>query len=225
MKKKSNTRAKSKSISSDELREILKILKESSIKMVDLVEHGCNETDQGRELVEGLIMDIIASEKRVDRLKEEFIKNLYTKKRYLPTFQKLDNVMIINKLDEIEDLIEIVARYFKIYPYHFHDDIKEDLKAFARESGDVVVSLSEAVRLMYLDFNGAQDACLVVENERREARESQWHLQEKLFKLDITARDLMMVRALIRVIIKVVEKCEMFSDDLRSIAIKYSALD
>lgn len=213
-------------LDNQELEEILKILERSAILLKDLIGSTSAESPGGiQDETESIVSEIISNEKRVDRLKEAFIENLYVKKRYLPTFQKVDNLMIINQLDEIQDEIEIVARYYQVYLYHFPVSLEKDIISFTKESTDVVLRLIEAVRFIYLNFEEAQLACKRVEDERREARESQWTLLKNLYGLDVEVKELLLIRSLIRAILKVVETCEVFSDDLHGLTIKYMVLE
>ncbi|MHA1370970.1 MAG: DUF47 domain-containing protein [Promethearchaeota archaeon] len=213
------------SVSNTELANILETLKNSANKIVELIKMICDDSVKSEEKEKELISSIIADEKKVDRLRESFIEKLYTKKGFLPKFVANDNLFIIERLDAVEDDMEIVARYCNLYQYKIPDPLKPDFIRLADEAEDVVKKLVNAVTLLYQDFSKAKKATDEIQTERRDAREVQWELMKQLHALDVDPKSTFMLQALIRILMKVVDKSEEFSDILYSMAIKYMVLD
>nr|MDO8083855.1 DUF47 family protein [Candidatus Sigynarchaeum springense] len=99
------------------LQEMLDALKKQSQLTEELVKQACDGSDKAAIRVKALVSDVIALEKKIDRLKEAFIETLYAEKGFLPNIQKNDYLFITENIDEIADEIEIVARQFQIYDY------------------------------------------------------------------------------------------------------------
>lgn len=207
------------------LSEILDVLVKSSSDIEKLVDLACKGVTNTSVEMKNVINDMITEEKMIDRLKESFVENLYKKKGFLPTFQKVDYIKIIEKLDDISDEMEIVARFFQVYPYTFHEDLKGDMEKLGKEVADVVRKLVYTVQMLFDDFSKVQGASDAVQSERREAREAQWAAMEKLFSLELHAKDYLMINNLIRMLLKVADKAEEFSDEIDALAIKYAMLD
>lgn len=208
-----------------ELSETLSLLVTTSKLVLDLITISFNDTEEDNEKIIEISNQIIKNEQRVDRLKEQFTENLFHKKRFLSSMQKIDNVTIIEWLDDTQDQLEIVARYFQIYNFKIPSDLEDDMIRYTKECMDVVSRFSEAVGKIYTSFKEAKIMSEQVQNERREARESQWKLLESLFKLDADPKDLIMIKTLIRILIKAVDRAEGYSDGIRRMAIKYMVLD
>ena len=216
---------KKKDAKGKDLSEILDVMVKSADNIEKLMDLACEDVTNKSLEMKRVINDIITEEKMIDRLKEDFIHNLYTKKGFLPTFQKVDYVRMIEKLDDISDEIEIVARFFQVYPYKFHEDLKDDMDKLSKEVADVVRNLVSTVRLLFDDFKKVHESSEAVQDERREAREAEWIAMEKLFSLELHAKDYLMINNLIRMLLKVADKAEEFSDEINALATKYAMLD
>ncbi|MFX0101974.1 MAG: DUF47 family protein [Candidatus Hodarchaeota archaeon] len=218
-------KTKEKKLQNEEINQILDVMKNSAKDLRKLIDVVCNKNPADDYKADGLIESVITAEKKVDRLKEDFIEKLFKKKGFLPTFQKMDNLRIVEKLDKIEDNMEVVARFFQIYDYNFPQEIKDSINLLGGEVTDVITALTETVFWLYKDFSKALEMTVKVQDERREAREKQWDLMEQLFTLDIRGKDMFMINNMIRILMKVVDASEEFSDELNTLALKYLFLD
>ncbi len=200
-------------------------LKMQSKEMEELVREGCNGSDKAVTRVKALVPDVITLEKKIDRLKEAFIKRLYTQKGFLPNIQKNDYLFITENLDEIADEIEIVARQFQIYDYTFPDSVKTDFISLAIAVNNTVVSLADQVIYLFRDFKRAGSTWAKVQEERRLAREVSWSLLHEILEIQIEHKHFIMLRALVKSLIAVGDKAEDFSDSINALAVKYLSLD
>jgi predicted phosphate transport protein (TIGR00153 family) len=208
-----------------ELQEMVDALKQQSKKMEELVQQACDGSDKAVIAVKGLVSDVIALEKKIDRLKETFIEKLYTQKGFLPNIQKNDYLFITENIDEIADEIEIVARQFQIYDYTFPSSVKNDFFSLAIAVNNTVASLAEQVIYLFQDFKIAGSTWNKVQEERRVAREVSWSLLREILGLEVDHKHFLMLRALVKSLIAVADKAEDFSDSINALAVKYLSLD
>ena len=216
---------KKKGSGGNDIYEILDVMVKSANNIEKMMDLACEGITNSSLEMKNVINDMITEEKMIDRLKESFVENLYKKKGFVPTFQKVDYIRIIEKLDDISDEMEIVARFFQVYPYTFHEDLKDNMDKLSDEVADVVRKLVFTVQMLFDDFSKVQGASDAVQNQRREARQAQWAAMEKLFSLELHAKDYLMINNLIRMLLKVADKAEEFSDEIDALAIKYAMLD
>lgn len=205
--------------------EILDVLTRMAGMLVSLLER-TSACDDGA--IESLVHGIIAGEKRVDRLREKHVQELFTKKRFLPSFQKADSMKIVSLLDDVTDRIELVARHVDIFAparAKIPDALQEGVKTCAKLTTDVVVALAEAVRLVHVDFTRAMGACDAVQDKRRIARDTQWTLLKNLVASGIDVRLTFWLHNLVRLVVDIADKAEELSDEIHGLAIKYLVLD
>ncbi len=200
-------------------------LRLQSQKIEELVKQACDGSDKAVIRVQALVSDVIALEKKIDRLKENFIKTLYTQKGFLPNIQKNDYLFITENIDKIADEIEIVARQFQIYDYTFPDTVKNDFISLAIAVNNTVASLTEQVIYLFKDFKRAGSTWIKVQEERRVAREVSWSLLREILEIDVGHKQFLMLRALVKSLIAVADKAEDFSDSINALAVKYISLD
>jgi predicted phosphate transport protein (TIGR00153 family) len=193
--------------------------------MEELVRKACDGSDKAVILVKALVPDVITLEKRIDRLKEDFIEKLYTQKGFLPNIQKNDYLFITENIDEIADEIEIVARQFQIYDYTFPDSVKNDFISLAIAVNNTVASLANQVIYLFQDFKIAGSTWVKVQEERRVAREVSWSLLREILGIEVDHKQFLMLRALVKALIAVGDKAEDFSDSINALAVKYMSLD
>ncbi len=200
-------------------------MKQQSQRTEELVRQACDGSDKAAVRVKALVSDVIALEKKIDRLKETFIKKLYTQKGFLPNIQKNDYLFITENIDEIADEIEIVGRQFQIYDYTFPDIVKNDFISLAIAVNNTVVSLADQVIYLFKDFKHAGSTWIKVQEERRVAREVSWSLLREILEIDVNHKHFLMLRALVKSLIAVGDKAEDFSDSINALAVKYMSLD
>lgn len=200
-------------------------MQDQARKIVELIQQAYNPDSKARLAVDALVVDIISCEKRIDRLKEAFIEKLYIQKTFLPNMQKNDYLYVVENLDEIADEMEIVGRQFQIFDFSFPDELKNDFIGLAEDIAAAVASLVDHVILLFKDFKMSQPAWRRVQDVRRNAREENWTLQAKLLALDQDFKQMLMLRALVKILINVADKAEDFSDNLNAIAIKYLRIE
>jgi len=212
-------------VNSPEFNEILDVLQVQAKKIVELIQQACVPDSKAKLAVDALVVDIITCEKRIDRLKEAFIEKLYLQKTFLPNMQKNDYLYVVENIDEIADEMEIVGRQFQIFDFSFPDELQNDYIGLAEAIANVVASLVDHVVFLFKDFKMSHPAWIHVQDERRNAREMHWTLQSKLLSLDLDFKHLLMLRALVKILINVVDKAEDFSDNLNALAIKYLRIE
>ena len=78
---------------------------------------------------------VIKSEKKCDKLKDEYIQILFQNKRALP-FLVEDRYKIIKLVDQVLGSIEFFARFLKIYPFELYDDISKEFKEIIKNNGE-----------------------------------------------------------------------------------------
>jgi predicted phosphate transport protein (TIGR00153 family) len=174
------------------------------------------------KLDKGELQEIINSEKRCDRLKEEYIEQLFKKKRALP-FIVEDRYKMILKLDAVIDNIEIVARYLRIYPFTMIEEINKDFSTLNKLLLDTVITLIECSKLIEADFNQARDKTMEIEDLRREAFNLKFELLEHLFELEKEKdpKKILLTSELISEMYSVIGRSEELADYLEGLIIKY----
>ncbi|NMC04092.1 MAG: DUF47 family protein [Candidatus Lokiarchaeota archaeon] len=204
---------------------MLACLLEQARSMEDLVERACDGSSEARVLVMQLVTDVIRGEKEIDRLKELFTERLYKEKRFLPNFQKNDYLFICESIDDVADEIEIVGRQFQIYSFDFPKGVMMDFIGLAKAVNNTIKRLSDQLTFLFKDFSRSNVSWERTQAERRGAREISWSLHQAILAADISHKDLLMQRALVKTLISVADKAERFSDSINALAIKYLTLD
>lgn len=171
----------------------------------------------GRDELNG----VIQSEKRCDRLKEEYITILFKDKRALP-FLVEDRYKIISMVDKINGKNEFIARFLRVYPYNeVYQDILENFKALCDSCLHSVEELINCTTLIETDFNGAYEKTFEIETLRRNARKIKFKLLEIVYKKKDDLIKVYLTSKLITYIYEVISWAEEISDYLRSLIIKY----
>lgn len=180
-----------------------------------------NEFLEGK-LNKGELQEVINSEKKCDRLKEEYIEQLFKKKRALP-FIVEDRYKMILKLDAVIDSIEIVARYLGIYPFAMIKEINKDFSTLNKLLLDTAIALIECSRLIETDFNQARDKTMEIEDLRRDAFNLKFDLLENLFGLEKEKdpKKIFLTSELITQMYSVIGRSEELADYLEGLIIKY----
>ncbi|TFF85569.1 MAG: DUF47 family protein [Promethearchaeota archaeon] len=180
-----------------------------------------NEFLEGK-LNKGELQEVINSEKKCDRLKEEYIEQLFKKKRALP-FIVEDRYEMILKLDVVIDSIEIVARYLGIYPFAMIEEIKKDFSTLNKLLLDTIIALIECSRLIETDFKQARDKTMEIEDLRRDAFNLKFELLEHLFELEKEKdpKRILLTTELIKQMYSVIGRSEELADYLEGLIIKY----
>lgn len=173
------------------------------------------------KLVRDELNGVIQSEKRCDRLKEEYITILFKDKRALP-FLVEDRYKIISMLDKINGKGESIARFLRVYPYNeVYQDILEKFKALCDSCLHSVEELVNCTTLIETDFNGAYKKTFEIETLRRNSRKIKFKLLDIVYKKKDDLMKVYLTSKLITYIYEVISWAEEISDYLRSLIIKY----
>lgn len=163
---------------------------------------------------------VISCEKKCDRIKEQFIMELFKNKRALP-FLVEDRYQIITLLDVIANKSEDIARYLEIYPFEITKDITEGLKTL----NDLYLQSSEKIiectSLMETDFKSAHKITFEIEALRRDAHDLKFILIGLLFKHEDKPLYVSITWKIITKLYSIIAWIERMSDYLEGLILKY----
>ena len=192
-----------------------------------------NEVLKGVKLLHTLIHDfinhkldkskldgVIQAEKKCDRIKDKYVQVLFQNKRALP-FLVEDRYKIITLVDEALGKVEFFARFLKIYPFEFYDEISNKFSRICQICSELMDELVETLELMETDFDAAYENTFQIEATRREARKIKFELLEILFKKTDNPIKVYLTSKLVTYLYDVIAHIEDIADYLRGLIIKY----
>ena len=172
------------------------------------------------KLIDDKFQEVIACEKRADKLKEQYLELLFKDKKALP-FLVEDQYKIITSLDKIVNKSEFIARYMMIFPFEIYDDLREDFSALNKLYMDITNQLLNCTLLMETNFDSSYELTFEIENLRRESHDLKFRMLKSLFKKTDNVLRINLTWKLIGLIYDVISWSEEISDYLRCLIIKY----
>ncbi|MBD3254254.1 MAG: DUF47 family protein [Candidatus Lokiarchaeota archaeon] len=166
---------------------------------------------------------VIESERKCDRLKEQYIELLFKDKRALP-FLVEDRYKIIQSIDVVNDKLEFLARYIEIYPFEIYQDLRDDFNNLCELSFQTVKELINCLRLIETDFDGAYKKTFKIESLKRKARTLRFNLLGVLYKKSDSPLRVTLTSKLVIDLYDIISWSEETSDYLRGLIIKYPSL-
>ena len=163
---------------------------------------------------------VIQGEKKCDRIKEKYVQVLFRDKRALP-FLVEDRYNILMMLDETNDKIEFIARFFAVFPFDLYEDVKKDFNDLTDFTVETVEELLNCATLIETDFKAAYDKTFEIEAARRKARKAKFDLLEVVFKKTDNPTRIYLTSKLVTYIYEIAQWAEEVSDYLRGLIIKY----
>jgi predicted phosphate transport protein (TIGR00153 family) len=163
---------------------------------------------------------VIQAEKKCDRIKDKYIRVLFQDKRALP-FLVEDRYKIITLVDQALGKVEFFARFLKVYPFDFYDEIANDFSIICDICSSLMKDLVETLELMETDFDSAYEKTFQIEATRREARTIKFELLEILFKKNDNPIKIYLTSKIITYLYNIISHVEDISDYLRGLIIKY----
>ncbi len=172
------------------------------------------------KLIDDKFQEVIACEKRADKLKDQYLELLFKDKKALP-FLVEERYKIITSLDKIANKSEIIARYMMIFPFEIYDDLREDFIALNKLYMDITNQLLNCTLLMETKFDSSYELTFEIENLRRESHDLKFRMFESLFKKTDNVLRINLTWKLIGLLYDVISCSEEISDFLRCLIIKY----
>ncbi|MHA1680548.1 MAG: DUF47 family protein [Promethearchaeota archaeon] len=209
-------------IFSTEFKGMLDTIDKSGFLLVDLLEKSCKPNFLNN--IGPVIDDIIMHEKIVDRTKDLLIEHLYVSMKYSSKFTNEDNLFVIRRLDQVEDAIEAVARYFYVYSFEIPPPINENIITLVKKVNEVIQFIVSCVELFYASPSSLRDEKKRLEDARRESRELELGILAELFQhmaLQLDTARLIMIKSLVENLTRIANIAEEFGDDIEAIALKY----
>ena len=164
--------------------------------------------------------EVIKSESECDRLKEDYIKVLYSEKRALP-FLVEDRYKIVNLIDTVNDKIEFIARFLGTNPFDIYEDTAEPFGQLNDLALESVKELIDCAILLDTSFDQAYEKTFKIEEIKRTARKLKFSLIEQLFKKADNDLKVYIASKLVTYLYEIVSFVEEISDFLRGLIIKY----
>ena len=191
-------------------------------KMEGLITHlhqGIEELLEDK-INENILGEVINGEHELDRIKEEYIQELYETKRSLP-FLVEDRFKIINDLDCVADIAEELARLIEIFPFKIYDELKDEIGKLNDIMKTISMILVKTVELMENNFDKAYEKTKEIEARRREARDFKFDMLGILYKKKDKSIKLYLISKIIVWMYDIISMAEELSDFLRGLIIKY----
>jgi len=185
---------------------------------IDLLCDG-NQTEFDKKVTE-----IIAVEKKADRLKDELIE-LFMKRETM-AFSRGDRIELLEHIDIVFDQIEYAIRMIETHPIepYTKTPIKTHLQQFSHDIEEIVKTLAGAVNMAEEDLPKAIQATRMIEDLRRHTRDHYFEIIEDILKGDYADIEKMLLSSGTEYMIKIIDSAEEASDFLRMLAIKYLVL-
>lgn len=198
------------------LLKLSKVLQSASAKL-----HVCaDDWLEGKmDHLDELEAEIIALERKADKIKDELFEKIFSKRAYLPQ-QAQDRHRLVIHMDSVIDASEdavrimLIGRKFKP-PEHIHQ---------IAEKGWICTDyLQDAIKYLFEDFDKSVEFTLKVDKVREEARDLQFELLKELFNEDrYNAKEVNLFRAISERILKVAITAEETGDFIRALAVKHA---
>ena len=164
---------------------------------------------------------VTSLEKECDRIKEVLVKKVIEEESPLPV-AKVDFLKIVQKVDGIVNQADLIAHKISIHEVKFPPSLAAEMKDLVKHAIESVMNLRVAIDAVQQDFQEAGKTAVIVENKRRDARNSCWKLLKDLYHLPTDLPTLILTRELILDLVDLADLAEKFSDFIRTLVIKYS---
>ncbi|MHA1311906.1 MAG: DUF47 domain-containing protein [Candidatus Helarchaeota archaeon] len=164
--------------------------------------------------------EVIISEKKADRLKEEFIEYLYKNKRALP-FLVEDRYKIITSLDKVLGVAEMTARSLAVYPFNFNSKLEKDFSNLNRLCFEIMEALIKATTVIETDFDKTKEYLSIISSLRRSALDLKFQMLAKTYERMDNHLEIILFDNLISLLYEAISRAEEISDFLNGLIIKY----
>jgi predicted phosphate transport protein (TIGR00153 family) len=175
--------------------------------------------DGNYPLMEQKAEETIQLEKRQDRLREVITEKIFSNENM--AFSRPDRLFLVNEMDDIGDEAEIVARKMRIYKPKPDPELLAGIKNISSEISEIGKAMNELVAGILKDFDIALKKIEININIRRDIREKHWKLMQRLYELDLPAKDFTYYLDLIKKIAHIADICEALADNLYGLILKY----
>ncbi len=162
-------------------------------------------------------------EKECDRIKEALAEKLFSEKSTLQ-FTKADRHKIVVKVDSVVNQADLIAHEIQLYEIKIPSNLIPALKELVKYAIESVKELRDTVNDLRKDFSKAIKDATIVENDRREARNTCWDLLKTLYHTQLDPLTLILTRELILDLTWLADQAESFSDFIETLAVKYSRI-
>lgn len=156
------------------------------------------------------------------RIKKAFEEKLFKSKK--AAFTKADRLKLFGKINDIKNIGEFLANKMLLYRVVFPDEkfklrTSGILKSLRRISTDI----SDAVKVIGSDLNHAHEICEKIKEERREMRNEEWALLNRLWDYDVDyiGRTWYYLKELIEGIMMLADHIKNFSEFIQFLSIKF----
>ncbi len=206
------------------IQELLSIQTDKMVEMVQNLEIALIALLDGDfEKVKTSAIAVTGLEKTCDRIKEALEEKLFVEKKTFQ-FTASDRHQIILMIDEVVNHGDIIAQKLLIYDLKVPPQLIPSIKNLVKYSCDSVEELRNAVTLLRTDFKIAMQSAKVVEDKRREARNLCWALLKETYQIPMDHLVMLLTRELILDITRLADMAERSSDNITTIALKYSKI-
>lgn len=165
------------------------------------------------------VEEIIAVEKKGDRLKDDLISEFI--KRETMAFSRADRIDLIEAIDNVHDRIEYCARTIKTHHIKSYEPVSTHFKKYSNDLAEVIKTLSGAVEIAEEDLEKTIEATRLVESLRRSARNHSFEIMDAIVQYKFEATEKILLYNTVTNLLKILDEAEQTSDFLRKIAIKY----
>ncbi|MFX1482139.1 MAG: DUF47 domain-containing protein [Promethearchaeota archaeon] len=171
------------------------------------------------ETLDELEEEIVKLERDADKIKENLVENILTKRAFLPQQSQERHSLAIHMdgiVDAAEDAIRMISVGKGMKP-------PEEIEEIAEKCWICTDLLQDAVKYLFTDFNKSVERTRKLDLVREEARDIQFDLLKKLFRgSKYKAPDVHFFKSVSERILQVAIQAELTGDYIRELAIKYS---
>jgi predicted phosphate transport protein (TIGR00153 family) len=198
------------------LLKLSKVLQSASAKL-----HVCaDDWREGKmDHLDELEAEIIALERKADKIKDELFEKIFSKRAYLPQ-QTQDRHRLVIHMDSVIDAAEDAVRTMLIGRKFIPPD---QIHLIAEKGWICTDHLQDAIKYLFTDFEKSVEYTLKVDKVREEARDLQFDLLKELFNEEkYNAKEVILFRAISERILKVAITAEETGDFIRALAVRHA---
>lgn len=171
------------------------------------------------EQLDELEAEIVALERKADKIKDDLFEKVFSKRAYLPQ-QTQDRHTLVIHMDDVIDAAEDAVRMMIIgYKYRPPRQIQQ----IAEKCWICTDLLQDAIKYLFEDFEKSVDYTLRLDKVREEARDLQFELLKELFNENKhDAKEVILFSEISERILKVAIKAEETGDFIRALAVRHT---
>jgi predicted phosphate transport protein (TIGR00153 family) len=171
------------------------------------------------DLVKEIRDEVVTLERESDKIKEEFIRNIFSKHAYLPQ-QTQERYQLVLHMDSIIDAAEEASRVIAL---GYTNEPVEEILGMAEKAWKCTDLVQDAIKYLFTDFEESMEKARKVDYVREEVRDYKFDLHKQIFRGEIkNPMRALFLHAVSRRITEVAVRAEVTADFIRALVIKYS---